>query len=360
MHIYGRGAAALSKRAAAAFFFYLLLTGCATAGLHKDAGYDAGTAGFAAKNAPSFSYRMLETMVKMSGYKKIYASDADTLKARAQKINDGKAHVPPKNFYRRFAVIEETVHGRPVFFIAPKQNARTDAAVFFLHGGGFMLGIDSWHWNTIERIVDELSVPVCAPLYPVYPETNPDTIIAFVSESFSRLCDAYPEARLTGLGDSSGAYLLLSFCHYLAETNAPLAGPRFPDQLICVSPAQLVGIDAATLAQMKAIDKKDVLISMGILKNLPLMFNLRDDDLNWFSAPLLGDFSSFPPITVFSGTHEIFYPLMPPFAERARAQGASIDLYTGDGMMHSWPFMSVASESKQAMDVILDIIDGKR
>jgi acetyl esterase/lipase len=342
----------------AAFFLCAgLLAGCATANLLHDTGSGRPPAvERAAGRAPSFSYRVLEAAVKISGYKKIYASDAETLKTRTKKINDGTAHTPPKSFYRRFAVAEETIRGRPVFFIAPRQNARTDTAVFFLHGGGFMLGIDFWHWNTIGRIVDELSVPVCAPLYPIYPETNPAAVIAFIDESFSRLRAAYPEARITGLGDSSGAYLLLSFCHYLTETRAP----RLPDGLICVSPAQLVGIDEATLAQMKAIDKKDALISAGILENLPLIFGLRDDDLNWFSAPLFGDFGRFPPITVFSGTDEIFYPLMPPFAERVRSQGKSLDLYTGEGMMHVWPFMPVAAESKRAMDVILEIVGGKR
>jgi acetyl esterase/lipase len=327
----------------------IMLAGCATAGLYRDvSAVDEHTT----KNTSSFSYQMLKTAVKMSGYKSIYASDVETLKMRVKKINEGKAQVPPKNFYRKFTVTEETLLDRSVFFISPRQNTRQDAAVFFLYGGGFMLGIDFFHWNIIERIVDELSVPVCVPLYPIYPETNPNKVIEFVNESFLRMCVLYPQTLITGLGDSSGACLLLSFCHYLAETGAA----RLPDMLICVSPAQVVGIDDETLAQMKALDKKDVLISANILENLPVIFNLRDDDLNWFSAPLFGDFSRFPPVTVFGGTDEIFYPLMPAFVKRVRMQGRTACLYTGEGMMHSWPFLPVAAESKNAMNVILEII----
>jgi acetyl esterase/lipase len=329
--------------------------GCATVGagiLHKDDGNNAESIEYAAKTRPSFSYNILKTAIKLSGYKQIYSGNSETLIERSKEINESKQHVPPKFFYRRFLVTEMTIDGNPCYFIEPKQNMRSDAAVFFLHGGGFMLGIDSWHWNTIERIVAELLAPVCVPLYPLYPETNPDTIITFVNEAFTQIRTAYPNAKIIGLGDSSGAYLLLSYCHYLTMTDVP----NFPDLLICVSPAQLIGIDKETLSEMQRIDKEDVLISIAILQNISVLFNLSDDNLNWFSAPLQGDFRRFPPIIVFSGTHEIFYPLMQPFVERVRSQGKSIELYTGYGMMHSWPFLPIASESKYALNLILKMI----
>jgi acetyl esterase/lipase len=298
---------------------------------------------------------MLEAGVRLRGYKKIYAGDADSLKAQAEKFNQNKPPVPPKKIYRRFTVMETTVDNSACFFIMPKQNVRTDAAVFFLYGGGFMLNIDFYHWNTIERIVEELSIPVCVPMYPVYPETNPVAIIGVINGAFSQLCAMFPEARITALGDSSGAHLLLSLCHYLGTADTP----RLPDRLICVSPGQVIAIDEAALAEMKAIDKKDPGLSIAMLENLPVIFNLNDNVINWFSAPMYGDFSRFPPITVFSGTQDIFYPLMGPFVERVSSQGKSIVLYTGLGMMHGWPYMPIASESKYALGVILEIIEGR-
>ena len=329
--------------------------GCAaTSSLHYAAEDDAGSGIAPASYTPSFSYRLLEAGVRLSGYKKIYAGDAEALKAQAEIFNKNKLPLPPKKIYRRFAVMETTVHNSPCFLIMPKQNARTDTAVFFLYGGGFMLNIDFYHWNTIERIVDELSAPVYVPMYPIYPETNRDTVIRVINGAFSQLCALFPEARITALGDSSGAYLLLGLCHYLIAADAD----RLPGQLICVSPAQVIAIDDATLAEMQAIDKKDPGISIAILENLPAIFNLNNNDINWFSAPMYGDFNRFPPITIFSGTHDIFYPLMQPFVERVRSQGTSIVLYTGLGMMHDWPYMPLASESKYALDMILRIIEG--
>ncbi|MDR0668668.1 MAG: alpha/beta hydrolase [Treponema sp.] len=341
--------------AVVALLLAAFVTGCATtSSLRYMAEGDADFGIDPASYTPTFSYRLLEAGVRLSGYKKIYAGNVETLKARAEKFNKNKPPVPPQKIYRRFDVMETTVNNSPCFFIMPKQNVRTDSAVFFLYGGGFMLNIDFFHWNVIERIVDELSVPVCVPMYPIYPETDPAAIIGVINGAFSQLCALFPEARITALGDSSGAYLLLSLCHYLLAEDAA----RLPGQLICVSPAQTIAIDGTTLAEMKAIDKKDPVISIAILENLSAIFNLNDSDINWFSAPMYGDFSRFPPIIVFSGTHEIFYPLMRPFVERVRSQGTAITLYTGLRMPHVWPYMPLASESKYALGVILEIIDG--
>jgi acetyl esterase/lipase len=65
-------------------------------------------------------------------------------------------------------------------------------------------------------------------------------------------------------------------------------------------------------------------------------------------------------MTVFAGTDDIFYPLVRPFVERVRSQGKTIELYIGDGMIHGWTFLPLSSESKQAMRVILGIIDRER
>jgi len=333
--------------------FFALLPGCSSvpSGLRHDVEGIAGSVHID-EYKPSLSYRMLITGVKLSGYKKNYEDDAEKVIANTQKYNSGLKQHPPENFYRRFVVTETTINDRRCFLITPKQNAGTDKVVVFLHGGAFMLGIDFYHWNVIEYILTELSVPVWVPLYPIYPETNPNTLISFIDEVFAQIYAAYPAAKIIGLGDSSGACLLLSYCHYLSEANAA----RFPDHIVLVSPAQVIGIDEATLDEMHAIGKIDPVISIDILKNLPLIFNLNDDGKSWFNTPLNGDFSRFPLVSVFIGTHDIFYPLINPFAERMRSQGKTIELYTGIGMMHSWPYMPVASESRYALDTILEII----
>jgi len=334
--------------------FFVFQTGCASiqSGLYHDAEGDVVSV-HNIDYKPSFSYNILTAGVRMIAYKRNYTGNAQTVITRTQRYNSGLRQLPPSAFYRRFNVTETKINDRPCFFISPKQNVQPEKIVVFLYGGGFMLGIDFIHWNAIERILTDLSVPVCVPLYPIYPETNLTAAISFIDEVFAHLHEAYPSARIIGMGDSSGACLMLSYCRYLGETDAP----RFPDRLILVSPAQVAGIDEATQSEMRAIDKNDPGISIDLLKSFPVIFNLSDDDDNWFYTPLYGDFSFYPPIYVFAGTHDIFYPLIRPFVERVRLQGKTIELYTGFGMMHDWPYMPVASESRYALDIIMEIIN---
>jgi acetyl esterase/lipase len=334
--------------------FFTFLIGCASVqtGLYHDV-EGVVDAAHDIKYKPSFSYNMLITGIRLSGYKKNYTGDAQTIIANTQRYNSGLRQLPPNAFYRRFNVTETRVNDHPYFFISPRESIQPEKIVVFLYGGGFMLGIDFMHWDAIERIVTELSVPVCVPLYPIYPETNLPAAVSFIDEVFAQLHEAYPDARIIGMGDSSGSCLLLSYCRYLTETDAQ----SFPDRLILVSPAQVARIDEETQNEMRVISKIDPGISFDIVKSFPVIFNLSDDDDNWFYTPLFGDFSLYPPIYVFAGTRDIFYPLVQPFVERVRLQGKTIELYTGIGMIHDWPYMPIARESRYALDRIMEIID---
>jgi len=167
-----------------------LLLGCASvsSGLRNYDSDDDSDAPY----EPTLSYQMLIMGVKMGGYKKYYAGDPDTVIMRARRFNNRVRQLPPNSFYRRFIVTETTVHDRPYFLITPKKNVQTDRVVIFLYGGGFMKGIDSYHWKTIEYILNELAIPIYVPLYHIYPEMNPYVPISFINEVFLQAYEAYP------------------------------------------------------------------------------------------------------------------------------------------------------------------------
>jgi acetyl esterase/lipase len=225
----------------------------------------------------------------------------------------------------------------------------------FFHGGGFVFEMFPFDWDAVEKIAGDLSVPVVVPTYPIYPETNPDTIMSFVIESYEHTRKTFPAAEISMIGASAGADLMLSLCHYLSQTNS---GLPFPSKLICISPAMVVGIDDAMLDAMNEIAPHDLILTMKMLETLPILFNLSQDKLDFFNAPFYGDFSKFPPVYIFSGTYDIFYPQMAPFVKRMRNQGKQAELYSGYKLMHSWPLMPISPECKGAMSIILDILDG--
>jgi len=303
---------------------------------------------------PSFSYKILDRMVRSQDGKSIWGQDEQSMKNYFDQLDQSDRLIIPSRFIRKFDVMEFEINNRPCYLIESKETKRSDKIVLFLHGGGFVFDMDFYHWNSVEKIVNQLSIPVYVGLYPIYPETNPDNIMDFVLELYSKIINEKPDTEIILLGDSSGANLSLSLCHYIIENDIDV---RLPDKLILVSPAMVLGIDQVTLQKMKEIEPLDNVFPMEILTNLPTFLNISMDSENYFYTPLLGNFKRFPPIYVFSGTYEIFFPLIPLFVERVRKDGSQIEFYIGNKLMHVWPFMPFAIESKYAFSLILDIIE---
>ncbi|GHV77942.1 hypothetical protein AGMMS49942_27630 [Spirochaetia bacterium] len=305
----------------------------------------------------SVRYKMLAHVIKGMDGKSIWGQDAESMAKYFTTLDQSERLLIPNKTKKKFNVSEMKINNRPCYLVESKKNRRSDKVVFFLHGGGFVFEIDSFHWDAIEKIVDELSVPVFVAMYPIYPEKNPDIMMKFVLDSYSKLRMDFPNAKVILLGDSSGADLSLSLCHYLIEKNSELP---LPDKLIAVSPAMVFGIDDDTRREMKKIEPNDVVFSMNVIESLPALFNLSKEAEKYFGRPLYGDFSKFPPIYVFSGTYEIFYPQIPPFVKQVKEDGNYIEFYTGYKLMHSWPFMPLAPESEKAFSIILGIIAGEK
>jgi acetyl esterase/lipase len=222
-----------------------------------------------------------------------------------------------------------------------------------LHGGGFIYEMHGIHWEFAASIVRSTSLPVCIPMYPLFPTIDPEICVNFIIECYKELISRYDDAKIIVLSDSAGSNLNISFVHYLLINNYDLP---LPESLILISPAMVVGNDAAMIVDMKKIESHDVMLSTKMLDTLPLLFNFPEGELNWFTAPLYGDFSAFPPMYVFSGTFDIFYPQIAPFVERVRSQGKYIEFYTGYEMMHDWPLVPAIPECEAAFIEIVKII----
>ncbi|GHV34314.1 esterase [Spirochaetia bacterium] len=302
---------------------------------------------------PTIRYKLLASVIKNMDGKSIWGQDAEHMAEYFKNLDQSKRLIVPKKIRNGFNLTETKLNGRSCYFVEPKSNSRNDKVVLFLHGGGFVFDIDSYHWDVVKSIADKLSVPVFVPMYPVYPDNNPDVLMQFVIDSYTKLRMDFPFAEISVLGDSSGADLALSLCHYLSDNNIDFS---FPDKIICVSPAMLFELDDDTIREMKKIEPEDIVFSMKMVESLPALFDLSVDSVKYFTTPLYGDFTKFPPIYVLSGTAEIFYPQIPPFVKRVKEQGKYIEFYSGYKLMHGWPYMPFAPECKKGLSIILEII----
>jgi acetyl esterase/lipase len=221
--------------------------------------------------------------------------------------------------------------------------------VLLLHGGGYIFETHKLHWQAAARIAGELGIPVCLPAYPLLPDSTLEESLAMISGSFMRLQKDFPPEAITVLGDSAGANYALSMCHYYKQQGLPM-----PGKLILLSPAMAGEKDPEILAAMRRQAPYDVMFDMQYFSSYNELKSTTEKD--YLTLPMLGDFSSFPDMYIFSGTHESFYPQVLAFSERLKTENIKAEFHFGEGMMHVWPYMPLAKECLETMDTILRII----
>jgi acetyl esterase/lipase len=299
------------------------------------------------------SYKLVEKMILAEGIKKRWTYSAEELAKYFIELDQSKRAIPDSVYYKEFEIEKTVIGGYPCYFIFSKGDYPTDKIILDLHGGGFVYEMHMVHWEFAASLVRATSLPVCIPMYPIFPTTDPEIIVHFIIECYKELMAQYGDAKIITVSDSAGTNLSLSMIHYLLLNNYDLP---LPDRLILISPAMVVGNDEAILDEMRKIEGHDAMLSVRMLETLPILFNFPPGELNWFTAPLYGDFSKFPPMYVFSGTYDIFYPQIAPFVERVRDQGKFIEFYTGYEMMHEWPLIFAIPECVAAFTEIVNII----
>ena len=129
------------------------------------------------------------------------------------------------------------------------------------------------------------------------------------------------------MGDSAGGAIALALTQYLKKNSLPM-----PGRLILISPWLDARCDNPQIDELgiEAIDpmltKQFYLAAQYWADGLPL-----DDPL---ISPAYGPLDGLPPITLYTGTREIFWPDAVKFNEKAKRCGADVDYREWDGMNH--------------------------
>jgi acetyl esterase/lipase len=226
--------------------------------------------------------------------------------------------------------------------------------VFFLHGGGMIMEIQLIHWIVISKLIKDLGLTVWVPAYPLAPHGFKEST-EMLFRVYGKMREENPGSEFTVLGDSAGAALALMLCHHIKALGRL---PAMPQKLVLVSPGAFVRQDQGAIRNgMNRILPHDPLLSLRFMDVLRSWMGVDLDRGSYLDLPMEGDFSHFPETHVFFGTNEIFYAAAAPFIERIKAGGVPVKLYTGEGMMHIWPYMPVSRESRAALKTIFDIIE---
>jgi acetyl esterase/lipase len=292
--------------------------------------------------------------VSLTGHKKVFQLGVRELGDFLETYRKKRNSEPPAYIGKKHRLEREQTAGRPCYIISPKNKNRDEQgrrAVLFIHGGGYIFEAHWVHWRAASRIVSALGIPVWLPAYPLFPDHAVPEAGAMLAEVYVKMLEQYQDIIV--LGDSAGANLSLSLCHHITkqEKNLPM-----PKKLILLSPAMITEQDEAMLNAMRLASSHDVLLSMTFMSSATTLFNIDKSRDNYYYSPLYGDFSRFPETRIFSGTFETCFPQIEHFAQRLKAEGRPVEFYPGKEMMHIWPYMPLARECQEALNMIIEII----
>jgi len=278
--------------------------------------------------------KLIEYIIKTSGMSKMKDMSEDELTEYIKKDNELKI---PNKIRKRYEVQEIDIDNDKLAKISPKENA-SDAAVLFIHGGAYIMEMDTYHWHAVMGIIDKTNATVYVPIYKLAPNYSYIETDIFMYKAYEYLLNEYEEMDINIIGDSAGGQIALRLLD---------KGKYSPNKTILVSPLVYLNPDIELANQMKLLEKNDVILSTDFL-NIVIDWWTNGKKLKY------DDISAINGVYIFVGTNEILYS----HAVRLNNEIKSSELIVGDGLMHTWPYMPGDRSCINGFSLVCKLLDG--
>ncbi len=239
--------------------------------------------------------------------------------------------------------------GVPAEWIAT-PGAAVEHVIFYLHGGGYMIGSITTHREMISRLSRASGARALAIEYRLAPEHPFPAAVEDATAAYRWLLSTgIDPARIVIAGDSAGGGLTVATLVALRDTGDPL-----PAAAVCLSPwVDMEGIGDSMTTKAEA----DPMIShQDVLEGAQAYLNGADPRTP-LAAPLYADLKGLPPLLIQVGTAEVLLDDSTRLAERARSAGVDVTLEPWDDMIHVFQFFaSTLPEARQAIDRIGEFV----
>jgi monoterpene epsilon-lactone hydrolase len=223
------------------------------------------------------------------------------------------------------------------------RRTLADAALLYLHGGGYVNGSPTSHRHLAAAIGEASGLPVFvaeyrrAPEHP-FPAALEDAVAAYKG----LLASGLSPARLAIGGDSSGGGLAIATLVSLREQNVPL-----PACVACISPWADLTQSGETFRTHAALDPT---ISKARLDAMAAQYLAGRDPTTPLASPLYADLSGLPPLLLQVGGREVLFDDTMRLRARAEEARVEVSVESWGGLWHVWPFYyPMLSEGRDAI-----------
>jgi epsilon-lactone hydrolase len=212
-------------------------------------------------------------------------------------------------------------------WLAP-AGAPADAAVLYLHGGGYCTGSLDSHRDLAARIAVAAGCTVVTLDYGLAPEHPHPVAVTDATAAFRALLDSGVNAGRTAIaGDSAGGGLTMATLLALRGTDTPLPGAA-----VCLSP----WVDLTqTAPSFETMAERDPMVTREGLDTMAAAFLGDTDPRAELASPLFAtDLGGLPPVLIEVGEHEVLLDDATRLADRLRDAGGAVTLTVWPEMIH--------------------------
>jgi acetyl esterase/lipase len=255
-----------------------------------------------------------------------------------------------RRFAKRFSVVTEELLGPsgpfPSYVITPR-GTEPRRTMLYLHGGGYVAGIDPFHVRYVTRLASAIRARVVLPDYPLAPRHTWRDSHEQVADLARRWAADSDELVLAG--DSAGGGYALA----VALTLRSRGGPQ-PARLLLHAP----WVDLTTSTpETAAFSRDDPWLFLGKLAAYADWWAGSPDDLDRPEvSPGLGDLRGLPPALMFCGTRDTLAPGCRLLARRAAEAGWDLTYVERPGLIHVYPLLPLIPEARDAWRMTLDFL----
>ncbi len=211
------------------------------------------------------------------------------------------------------------------------RRARRDAALLYLHGGGYVIGSPASHRHLVAAISEASGLSVFSADYRLAPEHPfPAALDDAVAGYKSLLDSGIAPSRLAIAGDSAGGGLTIATLVALRDRKIAL-----PAAAAGLSPwADLSASGESHVSRVA----RDPMVAMEGLGDMAKAYLGTCDARTPLASPLFADLKGLPPLLIQVGTEEVLHSDAIALAARADAAGVEVSLESWGGMVHVWHF----------------------
>lgn len=215
----------------------------------------------------------------------------------------------------------------PLQWISVRRK-RTDWVIFYIHGGGYIVGSTQTHLGLAARLAKLTGLQVASTEYRLAPEHPAPSAFEDVKAAYDRLrARGYAPANIILAGDSAGGGLALAL---LADD---CARGQHPAGLFALSPWTDLAMTGASLKTNA--DREPLFPASRVPDAVDMVlagFNAKDPRI----SPLFASFDDPPPVMLQVGQDEILVDDSRRMAEVLRQAGGKVDIEEWPGCPHVW------------------------